>query len=238
LVATPDAFFKFPRTPHLWWPLSRPPKDDRVLGAADVEEFLSGDVVVEEKVDGANIGLSLDENGAIGVQNRGSWIGRGAHSQFQPIWSWIAQRQPALANAVQNDRILFGEWCFAVHSVRYDRLPDWFLGFDIYDRTARRFWSTARRNTLLERAGISRAPTLYSGRIALPDLKRILKSEHSRVGTGPLEGLYIRREGPEWLEARAKLVRPEFLTAIDEHWSGRPLETNQLMAIHGTEPVA
>ena len=30
--------------------------------------------------------------------------------------------------------ILFGEWCYAQHSIFYDRLPDWFLGFDIYDK--------------------------------------------------------------------------------------------------------
>lgn len=225
-----EGFSKFPRTPYLWWPLNRVQRDDRVLSTADVRQFLSADVVVEEKIDGANVGLSLDEHGAIQAQNRGSWIGRTEHSQFQPLWSWSSRRQTALAEVLQYDRIIFGEWCFATHSVRYDQLPDWFLGFDVYDRNARRFWSTQRRNEILKLIGISLVPHLYSGRINIADLKRMLNSEQSRVGTGPVEGLYIRREGTEWLDARAKLVRPEFLTAIGRHWSSRKLETNMLAA--------
>lgn len=228
MAAMHDGFFKFPRTPHLWWPLDRLPRDDHVIALADVQDLLSTDIVVEEKIDGANIGLSLDENGAIRAQNRGSWIEPGASSQFQPLWSWISRRRAALSEVLQFGRILFGEWCFAMHSVRYNRLPDWFLGFDIYDRTARRFWSTPRRNTILELAGISPVPTLFSGRSTLAELKHVLMSERSRVGAGQLEGLYIRHEGPDWLDARAKLVRPEFLTAIDKHWSSRPFETNEL----------
>ena len=223
-----EPFFKFPRTPHLWWPLERTPKDDRVLDPADVREFLEGDVVVEEKIDGANIGLSLDEDGSIQAQNRGSWIGRGAHPQFYPMWSWISQKEAALADALGRDHILFGEWCFAVHSVRYDHLPDWFLGFDVYDRTAGRFWSTQRRNALLGQARISAVPQLFSGRTNAGELTRMLQDEPSGVGSSPLEGIYLRREDSAWLDARAKLVRPEFLTSIAGHWSSREIQLNSL----------
>lgn len=228
-----EEFFKFPRTPHLWWPLDRAPKDDRVIEPASVRELLSGEVIVEEKIDGATLGLSLDEHGEIRAQNRGSWVDRRAHSQFNPMWAWISQRKLALTDALQNNRILFGEWCFAVHSVQYDRLPDWFLGFDAYDRERGRFWSTQRRDTLLKVAGVSQVPRLRVGRTTLTELQDMLRSEQSRIGKGPVEGLYIRRDGAEWLGARAKLVRPEFLTAIEEHWSARPLERNQLIGRRG-----
>ena len=223
-------FYKFPRTPHLWWPLDRAPKDDRVLDSASAREFLSGKVVVEEKVDGANLGLSVDEDGAISIQNRGSLVERGAHPQFQPMWSWIAQRNSTLVAALRNSRILFGEWLFAVHSVQYDRLPDWFLGFDIYDRHESKFWSTHRRDALFEHTRVSPVPRLFAGRVSLRDLQVMLDSQQSRVGAGPVEGLYVRRESSEWLEGRAKIVRPEFLMAIEEHWSARPLERNRLIA--------
>ena len=224
-----EEFFKFPRTPHLWWPLDRAPKDDRVLDSASVREFLSGEIIVEEKIDGANLGLSLDEHGEIRVQNRGSWVDRRAHSQFHPMWAWISQRRAVLTDALQSNRILFGEWCFAVHSVQYNRLPDWFLGFDIYDPGCGKFWSTQRRDELLKLTGVCEVPRILAGRTTLADLQDLLQSEQSRVGKGPVEGLYVRREGPEWLEARAKLVRPEFLLAIEEHWSSRPLERNKLI---------
>jgi hypothetical protein len=57
----------------------------------------------------------------------------------------------------------------------------------------------------------------------------MLRAEKSRVGSGPLEGLYIRRDSAEWLEGRAKLVRPEFLREIENHWSSRSLEHNIAM---------
>ena len=223
-----EHFIKFPRTPHLWWPLDRAPKDDRVLDSTSVREFLSDEVIVEEKLDGANLGLSLDDDGNIRAQNRGSWVDRRAHSQFHPMWAWILERRAALTDALQSDRILFGEWCFAAHSIRYDRLPDWFLGFDVYDVSCGKFWSTQRRDQLLRLAGVCPVPRLFSGRITLADLQDMLESEQSRVGQGPVEGLYVRREGTEWLEARAKLVRPAFLLAIEEHWSSRSLERNKL----------
>ena len=224
-----NGFFKFPRTPHLAWPLNRTPIDDRVLDSAESVAFLADEVIVEEKVDGANIGLSLDARGAIRAQNRGSWIERGAHPQFQPLWPWIAARRSVLTDILEPDRILFGEWCFAVHSMLYDRLPDWFLGFDVYDCAARRFWSTARRDHLVKQTGICRVPRLFTGRTSLATLQQMLISEHSHLGSQGLEGLYIRRDGSEWLEGRAKLVRPEFFLAIEEHWSSRPLHHNKIL---------
>jgi hypothetical protein len=225
-----EGFFKFPRTPHLEWELSRPPRGDKVLGRAEAVAFLDGDVIVEEKVDGANLGFSLDAHGAIRVQNRGSWIERSAHPQFQSLWGWIAARECILGQILSPDRILFGEWCFAVHSVHYDQLPDWFLGFDLYDCSEGRFWSTEKRDHLLKEAAISQVPHVFSGRISVAGLREMLRSERSRLGSQPLEGLYVRREGVEWLQGRAKLVRPDFLGAIQEHWSSRTLVRNKLRA--------
>ena len=224
-------FFKFPRTPYLWWPLERTPKNDRVLDPISVREFLSAEIIVEEKIDGANLGFSVGECGEVRPQNRGSWLENGDHPQFYPMWAWLAQRESLLKEIIGIDRMFFGEWCYAVHSVCYDRLPDWFLGFDVYDFATGRFWSTQRRDNVFKLAGIREVPRLFEGKATLADLQMMLRSEQSRVGTGPIEGLYLRREGPEWLDQRAKLVRPEFLAAIEEHWSSRPLKHNKLVTV-------
>ena len=50
----------------------------------------------------------------------------------------------------------------------------------------------------------------------------------SRFGAEPAEGLYLRQDRHGWLQKRAKLVRPEFVQAIEEHWTKRPLERNGL----------
>src|SRR5271157_2857964 len=145
-------FLKFPHTPHLAWLSTGQPRDDKVLTPDGAAQFLNGDVVVEEKVDGTNVGFSV-LNGSVVAQSRGEYIRRPAHPQFSPLWPWLSSRQAAMTEALDN-LIVFGEWCYAVHSVRYTALPDWFIGFDVYDRRARRFWSAARRNELLHRIGL------------------------------------------------------------------------------------
>ena len=66
----PD-FFRFPHTPHLAWLGAGSPRDDKVLSAAQAQALLAGEVVVEEKLDGANLGFSLATDGELRAQNRG-----------------------------------------------------------------------------------------------------------------------------------------------------------------------
>jgi hypothetical protein len=222
-------FFRFPHTPHLAWLGSGAPRDDKVLSPREQRELLAEEVVVEEKVDGANVGLSLDEEGTLRAQNRGSYLAR-EHSQpqFKPLFRWLAPREQSLSAALFPHLMLFGEWCYAVHSIRYTRLPDWFLVFDVYDQETGSFWSTDRRDALAHDLGLSTVPALARGRFGLPELQGRLGI--SRFTDGPAEGLYVRREAGGTLLARAKLVRPEFVQAIDTHWSRRTLETNALGA--------
>ena len=189
--------------------------------------FLDGPLIVEEKIDGANIGFSTASDGTLLVQNRGSYIEPGGQPQFGPLWPWLAPRSHSLIEALGADLMLFGEWCVAVHSVRYDLLPDWFLGFDVYDRRAARFYTLERRNHFLDQLGIHPVPHIATGCFTLQELQAML-NRPSAFAAGSLEGLYLRREALEWLEARAKLVRPEFIQAIGDHWSGKKLERNRL----------
>ena len=221
-------FFRFPHTPHLAWLGSGQPRNDKVMAPDEVDILLDGALVVEEKIDGANIGFSTSEDGTVLVQNRGQYLDRSySHAQFQPLWKWLPAREEALADALYPDRMLFGEWCYAVHSVEYDGLPDWFMGFDVYDRSEGVFWDTERRDRLLADVGLISVPRLGSGDYTLPDLTDLL-ARPSRVGAGPLEGVVVRRELDGQTTVRAKLVRAEFAQAIEEHWSRGPLRRNEL----------
>jgi len=221
-------FFRFPHTHHLAWLGTGQPRDDKVLSAAEAQALLAGEVVVEEKVDGANIGFSTTEEGEVRVQNRGSYLDRShAHPQFRPLWSWLPARASALADALWPNLMLFGEWCYAVHSVAYDRLPDWFLGFDVYDREADQFWDSVRRDALLRELSLHHVPRLAEGRFSIARLEQLLLGT-SRVGEGPIEGVVVRQESGGFATARAKLVRAEFAQAIEEHWARGPLRSNKL----------
>lgn len=75
--------------------------------------------------------------------------------QWKKLSAWLAQRTGLLFDQLTDRYILFGEWCYAEHSIRYDRLPDWFLGFDIYERCRAKFLSSTRRDTLFQTLDIS-----------------------------------------------------------------------------------
>ena len=225
----PD-LFRFPPTPHLAW-LAKDgiPRDDKVLSPTEAQALLSGDVVVEEKLDGANLGLSLAPEGALRAQNRGQYLGEPHAGQFARLPAWLAQHEDGLRAVLRPELILFGEWCAARHSLGYDALPDWFLLFDVYDRGSRRFWSTPRRNELAAEAGLFTVPLVSSGRTTLAALKQLIMDTPSRYRAGlPLEGVVVRRESGDSCEARAKLVRPDFAQAIDTHWRKRAIEWNRV----------
>lgn len=195
---------------------------------AEVDAFLNAPITVEEKVDGANIGIRFSHDEQPIVKNRGTVLSSSSHPQFRTLWAWLAVHQQELWEQLGTELMLFGEWCYAVHSVRYRSLPDYFVGFDVYDHRAGKFWSTARRNELARRARIDTAPMLAQGEFSLSELKQLLSLQQSRFGPDKAEGLYLRKDQGPWLVARAKLVRPEFVQAIGDHWTKRNLERNQL----------
>lgn len=219
---------KFPHTPHLAWLGPGSPRADKVLSGAEAKAFLDSPIAVEEKVDGANVGIYFDASGAMQVKNRGTILEPGCHPQFQSLWPWLARRHGILHGAMAGRLALFGEWMFAVHSVRYHNLPDYFIAFDVYDRRAKKFWSAARRDEWVRPLGLVTAPSVVSGTFTLKELENILASLRSRYGDQPAEGLYLRKDREGWLASRAKLVRPEFVQAIGGHWSKRALERNVL----------
>lgn len=224
-------FFRFPHTPHLAWLGANEPRDDKVLSSEEASALLSADVVVEEKLDGANLGLSLSPEGHLVAQNRGQYLMAPYAGQFTRLAPWLAQHAERVAAGITQDLMLFGEWCAARHSLSYDSLPDWFLLFDVYDRNRHQFWSCSRRDTLAKQLGMSPVPRVAQGRFALPQLETLLSVAPSRYGKGFMEGLIVRRESAIWCQARAKLVRADFTQSIDMHWRKRVIEWNRVQPI-------
>ena len=225
-------FFRFPHTPHLAWLGEGSPRDDKILAANEAESLLAGEVVVEEKLDGANIGISAGT--VIRVQNRGQYLITPFSGQFTRVSGWLASHEISLQEHLSENLILFGEWCTARHSLDYATLPDWFLGFDVYDRNESHFWSTKRRNALLEKTGLAAVPEVFRGRTDLHQLKNLVFQYPSAFREGPLEGLVIRKENDQWVEARAKVVHPNFTQSITEHWSRGPQHWNRLAPLENT----
>lgn len=221
-------FFRFPHMPHLAWLANGSPREDKVLSAGEADSFLAGEVSVEEKMDGANVGFSVGSAGCLRVQNRGQYLTEPYSGQFARLASWIGSHGLKLTEALGTTLILFGEWCAARHSLDYENLPDWFLAFDVYDKGTKKFWSIERRNQFAETASIAAVPLMFKGRASLGFLKTLLNSEQSHFRNGALEGIVLRKESGDWLDTRSKLVRHDFTQNITEHWSRRGIEWNRV----------
>jgi RNA ligase len=162
------------------------------------------------------------------AQNRGQYLAEPHAGQFARLPAWLVERGDAIRSVLKPDLILFGEWCAARHSLDYAALPDWFLLFDVYERSASRFWCSTRRDSLAASARLAVVPRVAYGRFTIAALSDLVETCPSSFRQGPLEGLVIRRESTLWCESRAKLVRADFTQAIETHWRKRAIEWNRV----------
>ena len=227
-------FQKFPRTEHLV-DLGAATSDDLVLTKSP-SASLAGDIVIEEKVDGGCMGISLDSNLTVLVQNRSRFITSKTHAQFAKLGMWIELHHQQLQELLYRDDqmperfLLFGEWLAATHALHYTALPDLFLAFDLYDRLQGEYVSRPVLSALLKDTDIQQVPLMKecTGSIKVDDLCQ-MTNEQSEFRDGPVEGVYVRfQEGGKTLH-RYKIVRADFSPGNSE-WGKRTtmngLQTN------------
>jgi hypothetical protein len=134
---------KYPRTPHLEG--SQLQAGDEDLEIVPFRELAGRHLVVAEKVDGANAGVSFDASGRLLLQSRGHFLDGGERErQFDLFKSWAACHKERLFAALGSRYVLYGEWLYAKHTNFYDRLPHYFLHFDVVDTGDGVFLSTDR----------------------------------------------------------------------------------------------
>ena len=220
-------FFKFPSTPHLLFAPEVLSRTDKLLPAEEKSILLSNVVTIEEKIDGANLGISFNSSGELLLQNRGQYLLPPYLGQWEKLPSWLNIFETDLLDILEDKLILFGEWCYARHSLHYTSLPNWFIGFDIYDIKIKKFYSVPRRNALINKMGLPIVPLIEYGNLSIADIPSLLKQ--SRYGECLSEGLYFRYDQHEWLNIRAKYVRSTFSQGIERHWSNSPFQKNQVV---------
>jgi len=223
-----EPFTKFPRTAHLFDAGGKAVTRDDLL-VKDLDFFVDGKkvIVVEEKIDGANVGFSVSATGQLLCQNRSHYVSAASQSQFQKLSLWLEEFGSSLRNILEPSRhILFGEWCAMVHSLQYTRLPGYFIAFDLYDNYTETFATRKELHTLLKPTGIPVVPIVckqsFSSKKEL--LSLLETSSHFRDGT--VEGIYLRYECEGQEARRCKLVRPDFVSGMELHWSAQIQKKN------------
>lgn len=235
------AIQKYPRTPHLQG--SRLQVGDGDHQSVPYRELQGRFIVVEEKLDGGNAGLSFSEGAELLLQSRGHYLtGGGREKQFNTLKAWACAHEEALLERLQDRYIMYGEFLHKKHSIFYDRLPHWLNEFDIYDRSREVFLSTQARQELLQGAPVLAVPVLYAGPAPHKQADLLQWVRHSYAKSANwrthfeeavvregldlsrawamadksdlMEGLYIKVEEEGRVVARYKWVRSDFVQAI------------------------
>jgi hypothetical protein len=215
---------------------------DADLAQVSFAEVRGRHLVVEEKLDGANAGLSFTAAGELLLQSRGHYLTGGPRErQFGPLKSWATTVASLLWPVLTDRYVLYGEWLYAKHTVFYDALPHYFCEFDILDLTSGEFLGTDRRAELLVGLPVVSVPVLRAGRFdtlaeltgligpsvcRTPGWRDTLTAAALEAGVAPadaaaqtdlaedMEGLYLKVEEGGRVIARYKWVRAGFLQAL------------------------
>lgn len=206
---------KYPRTFHLEYSPGGTNDDKRIKSSSG---FISSkskkiEIAITEKLDGSNACIKSD-----GVFARSH--NKVAH---HPSFDLLKSTYNQIKSLLKENQQIFGENCFAVHSISYNALPSYFFVFGIRENDSR--WLSldeviSRSNDL----GLKTAPILFRGHVSsekeLQDLVEKLCKEPSIFG-GEREGAVVRITDSfldeSFSTSVAKWVRKDHVQT-DEHW--------------------
>ncbi len=248
---------KYPRTRHLEG--SRLQAGDEDLEAVPFAELRGEPLVVEEKMDGANAALSFGPAGELRLQSRGHFLVGGRRERhFDLFKRWASTVAGALRPVLGARCVLYGEWLYAKHTIFYDRLPHYFMEFDVLDLERGCFLDTPARSELLRGLPLASVRVLAARRFASLAELRALAGPSAFIAEGHLarlraaclergldpertlaetdastemEGLYLKHEEEGVVRGRYKLIRASFLQSVlraEGHWLDRPILENGL----------
>ncbi len=209
----------YPRIPHFSKAISNMTHDD-ILTESNIQFPLSG--WVQEKVDGANMGISWTSGPLI--RNRNNILKKGyidtdtpAKLQFRPAWNWIHEHGQDIRNIskeLMSPVTIYGEWMLAKHSLEYDKLTDWFLAYDIYLSEERRFLAPDIFEELMSKTNIK---YIKPKKIIFNNLDEVVRysEKNSDFRNGKQEGIVIKISDGSSVTDSYKVVNKHFIRRED-----------------------
>jgi hypothetical protein len=203
--------FKYPRTVHLPW--SPGVSDDDVVDK-NLDALMDQDIVITEKMDGENTTLYHD-----------GFHARSLDSRHHPSRDWLAGFHAGLAHRIPDDVRICGENLYAQHSITYDDLPSYFLGFGVW--RGQRCLSWPETLDMFDVLGITPVPVLYRG----PYVPRVLEDLSRFMDHRRQEGYVVRTVQEFDLADFGRRVR-KYVRAghvqTTEHWAHAAVVPNGL----------
>jgi hypothetical protein len=202
-------------------------KGKHYLEKDDVRRLLGSEVVITEKLDGANVGI-IKHKGDFRLQKRGSLVGPSEHFQFNFFKAWSQQNRDKLLQ-IPDGTVLYGELMICHHTVHYDKLPDYFIAFAWAKQKSSYYYPWDELVCLCDDIGIQHAPEVARGVFRKDDLFDLIPNP-STFGSEPAEGIVVWNHKAG---LKGKIVRAEFQKSMDDttHWTRKPIKRNTLAEI-------
>lgn len=195
----------FPITPHLRGSCGT--YDDTFLDLPTTRRILSSRVLVQEKIDGINVGVGVTQAGELIFIQKDRILEKIELLQLGNLGAWFARYRLELVNILGPRFILFGEYVPDVDFDKSFEVP-WVL-FDCYDRLSCRFISQSALKARTSQLGLAFAPALFDGQLhSIPFVEKLIGRSH--FGDYLMEGIYLRLEDREFLKERYKFVRRDY----------------------------
>ena len=226
---------EFPRTRHLPYKPNASANDVIALESEAAVVF-EQQVLVEEKIDGASIGIAIEDNHFL-IRNRNHIVNKGfvkntpAKKQFTSVWNWTVENRSKFDQIMeQGPYSVYGEWMVGRHGMKYDRLPDWFIAYDVYDQEQQHFLGYNIARPLLTECGFCVPARIYSGNFIVNSegFYGLMTEWNSAWADEKMEGIYIR-VGEEIVTHRFKMVRSDFERNVPQFGGNRKLIKNQVV---------
>lgn len=205
---------KYPRTNHLPWSPGVN-DDDRVLKSTSV--FEGKRVIVSKKMDGENTTMYSDHIHARSLDSRGGED----RAYVKQMWAQIAYDIP-------QDWRICGENLWAEHSIHYNDLPSYFLGFSVWnERNICLDWDTTLEYFQL--LNIKPVEVIYDGIWDEAKIRAIEKTLNWETDEGYVVRLAEEFPYSAFKTSIAKFVRKGHVQTT-KHWrAGRQFTPNGLV---------
>ncbi len=211
---------KYPRSPHLPWSPGCT-NDDRVM--SNVTGLIGIPIVVTEKLDGGNQCFTRQEVYARSHSARPSG----------EAYDFIKAIHARVRHLIDPSVSVFGENVYAVHTIRYDRLPGYFLTFAVRQDDTNQWWAWEDVQLLSATLDLPPVPVLFAGAVGtvaeLQGLTTKLVDQPSCFGP-QREGVVVRVAqafaNRDFEHVLAKSVRADHVAG--QHWTRRRVERQRL----------
>lgn len=208
-----EKYVKYPRTYHLPW--SHLLKDDRLM--ENDSYFIGKRVIVTLKMDGENTTFYNDYIHARSL----TFSSHDTRKWVKGLWSQVGY-------LLDDGMRICGENLYAVHSVKYDDLPSYFMVFSIWNNNTCMGWDeTVEYCKIL---GLNMVPVIYDG---VYDKDKIIEefSKYEKTNEGYVVRIADEFNYIDFRRSVGKYVRPEFRQVVNNshgHWISKKIETNKL----------